>query len=213
MKNKDFSRRLIEFYNAVSPTQVDFASRLGISPQALQKYFKGGRLPMPEILDKLNKLGCNINWLLSGSGDMINEVKVFKPRTRPVAVIGEVECGVPITNQITNEAVKHIEMFDVSGLNNPFVVIARGDSMVPYINPGDLLLCADEPEKIKDGKAVVVNYKTTPESYMSNAKLIKFMDDESLVLYSVNTKYPPMTYRKTEIFKMYKVIRIIREVK
>lgn len=213
MKRKEFSVRLTQFMNAVSPTQVDFAEKLGISPQALQKYMKTERLPMPALLEKLNKLGLNINWLLTGAGEMITEAKIFKPRSKPVPIIAQVDCGVPIYNQMMNEGIKYVDMFETSGLANPFIVIARGDSMVPYINNGDMLLCTNEPEKIKNGKAVIAIYRTVPDTYAANAKLVKFMEDESIMLYSVNTKYSPTTHLKTEIFKLYKVVRIIREVR
>jgi phage repressor protein C with HTH and peptisase S24 domain len=85
--------------------------------------------------------------------------------------------------------------------------------MRPYINPGDYLLCVDEPGKLKDGRAVVVNFKTIPETYMSNAKLIRYLDNDRIMFYSINTKYPPTIHKKTDIYKIYKVMRIIREVK
>ena len=218
MKNTQISDRLAKFVNAVSPTQVDFVKRIGITPQALQKYLKSGRQPMPDFLIKLIELGCNVNWLLTGKGDMIAEYKLFKPRTKPVPVVGEVICGVPIQTQMVSDDVKHMDMFDVSGYDRPFIVVAKGDSMSPYINHGDLLLCAENDGKIlKSGKAVVVNYKTEPENYTANAKLIKLNNkknlDDGIVLYSVNTKYQPMTYYKTEIFKIYPVVRVIREVR
>lgn len=213
LQDKGYSERLIEFSKAVAPTKSDFAEKLEITPQAFSKYLLLNRLPGPEILSKLNKLGCNINWLLTGIGPMINEIKVIKPRTKPVPILAEVECGVPITNQLISEDVKYVEMADTGFLNNPFIVIARGDSMIPYINPGDHLLCVDEPERIKNGKAVVVSYKSTPDSYMSNAKLVEFINDDMVCLYSVNTKYSPKYFRKSEILKMYKVVRITREVK
>ncbi|MBM4158345.1 MAG: LexA family transcriptional regulator [Ignavibacteria bacterium] len=209
-----FSKRLLEFCRTVSPTLTDFASKLGMKPQALQKYVKGQRLPLPDILNKINKLGCNINWLLNGEGEMLKISGVIqKSRSKLVPVLAEVECGVPLYNQINQENLKFIETPDVSHYSNPFFVIARGDSMRPYINPGDHLLCIDDFQRIKDGSAVVVNFKTVPETYSSNAKLIKFLDDERIVLYSVNTKFPPVIYKKSGIYKIYKVVRIIREVK
>ncbi|CAN5478635.1 hypothetical protein BH10BAC5_BH10BAC5_25950 [soil metagenome] len=213
MKIKEVASRLQQFCDAISPTQAEFATKLHISPQGLQRYLSGIRAPGSEVLSKLSSLGCNLNWLLIGTGEMASEVKTFKPRTKAVPVLAEVDCGIPIHTQIIEEGVKYVDMFDTSGLRNPFLVIARGDSMVPYINNGDMLLCSDDEEKIKTGKAVIVSYRTTPETYQANAKLVRFQKDDSILLYSVNTKYPPTTYLKSEIFKMFKVVRIIREVR
>lgn len=86
--------------------------------------------------------------------------------------------------------------------------------MTPYINPGDYLICVDKHELIKDGKAVIVVFKGTHDNNEVNAKLIKLDKKRSLVtLYSINTKHPPQVYNEDEILHVYKLIRIIREVK
>lgn len=213
MDKSSFGERLREFCSAVSPTQVEFAKKLNIAPQMLQKYLQGERLPLPDILGRIRNLGCNINWLITGEGDMILDLHFPKGKTKRIPVLAEVECGVPVVTQFNNEDIKYIELTDVNHYTNPFIAIARGDSMKPYINPGDYLLCIDDASKIKDGRAVVVNFKSLPESYMSNAKLIRFLDDDRIMLYSVNTKFPPTIHRKNDIYKIFKVVRIIREVR
>lgn len=40
------------------------AEKVGMSPQALQKYLNGDFIPGGEILSKLSQLGCDIEWLL-----------------------------------------------------------------------------------------------------------------------------------------------------
>lgn len=42
------------------------AEKVGMSPQALQKYLNGDFIPGGEILSKLSQLGCDIDWLLLG---------------------------------------------------------------------------------------------------------------------------------------------------
>lgn len=208
-----FSVRLNEFCKTVSPTQVDFAAKLGMKPQTLQKYLKGHRLPLPDILNKISNLGCNINWLLNGEGDMLKKADKPNVKTKSIPVLATVECGTPVYNQINEEGIKMMELTDSNHFTNPFIAIARGDSMRPYINPGDFLLCSEDTQKIKDGRAVVVNFKSVPDTYSSNAKLIKYLDDDRIMLYSVNTKFPPTVHKKSEIYKIYKVVRIIRDVK
>jgi len=213
MDKKIFSERLNRFADAVSASRAEFAEMLGMSPQMLSKYLNAVRLPLPEIMNRIRRLGCNINWLLNGDGEMMVPKQEGSKKNKKVPILGEVECGVPVYAQLNYDSIKYIELTDVSHYVNPFIVIARGDSMRPYINPGDYLLCIDEPGKLKDGRAVVVNFKTIPESYMSNAKLIRYINDDKIMLYSINTKYPPTIHRKSDIYKIYKVVRIIREVK
>lgn len=213
MTRDNFAKRFTEFCNTISDIKSDFAKKLNITPQALQKYLKGERMPLPDLLEKLNSLGCNINWLLTGEGEMIKSISNIKTKSKQIPILAEVECGVPIYSQITNDTIKYIEITDINYYFNPFVVIAKGDSMSPYINSGDMLVCSDEPEKVKDGKAVVINYKTIPDHYSSNAKLIKYLDDDKIMCYSINTKFAPVIVKKSEIYKIYKVVRIIREVR
>ena len=212
MDKSDFSKRLYDFCKTISTTQVEFAAKLGISPQALQKYLKGERLPLPDLLNKIGLLGCDVNWLLNGSGEMIKQ-PLLSGKTKRIPILAEVECETPVYNQINNENLKYVDIPDISHLVNPFIAIARGDSMRPYINPGDQLLCTDEEYKIKNGCAVVVSYKTIPDTYSSNAKLMNYLPDDRIIFYSVNTKYPPTIHKKSEIYRMFKVVRIIREVR
>ncbi len=49
-----------------------FAARLGISKQALANYERGERVPDASVLEAYRATyGVNLNWLLSGAGDMI----------------------------------------------------------------------------------------------------------------------------------------------
>lgn len=158
----------------------------------------------------------SLDWLMTGerplktglSSSLTESVK----RIKRVPVLGLVECGRAVTTWFDN-AERIIEMTEVGHLNKPFILIAKGDSMRPYINPGDKLLCADMTEQIKNGSAVVVNFRSAPDSYEANAKLIKFEKGDRVTLYSVNTKYPPTLHRESDIHKIFKVVRIIRDVK
>ena len=51
-------------------TLKKLAEAMEISPQQLHQYISGKREPGSRILVKLLKLGCDINWLLSGSESM-----------------------------------------------------------------------------------------------------------------------------------------------
>ncbi|CAN5519311.1 hypothetical protein BH10BAC5_BH10BAC5_24470 [soil metagenome] len=86
MKIKEVAGRLQQFCDAISPTQAEFATKLHISPQGLQRYLSGIRAPGSEVLSKLSSLGCNLNWLLIETGEMASEVKTFKPRTKAVLI-------------------------------------------------------------------------------------------------------------------------------
>lgn len=138
--------------------------------------------------------------------------KVLDKKLRRVPVLGYAECGQSIPQTI-EPGTKYIELANIPHLTSPFILVAKGDSMKPYINPGDKLLAADMPSLIKPMRAVLVAFKTGAEQYEANAKLIKFDKSGRIILYSVNTIYPPTVHEENEIYRIYKLIMIIREVK
>lgn len=58
-------------------TLKKLANAMDISPQQLQQYIGGKREPGSRILIKLLKLGCDINWLLSGT-ESLESFKIDK---------------------------------------------------------------------------------------------------------------------------------------
>lgn len=48
----------------------DFAIAMGMAPPNLQKYMNNEREPGIGILQKMQNLGCSIDWLISGEGSM-----------------------------------------------------------------------------------------------------------------------------------------------
>lgn len=47
-----------------------FAKAIGTSPAVISQWFKDVKSPSVLYLEKIYKIGCNINWLLSGEGEM-----------------------------------------------------------------------------------------------------------------------------------------------
>lgn len=168
-------------------------------------------------IDQLNKIkdtyGISIDTMFGAELKPKRDADSRAVKFRKVPVLGYAECGSSSATWLES-ASKVIEMTDVSVLVNPFVLTAKGDSMRPYINPGDKLLCSEHQEKIKDNTAVVAVFKSMPDTFEANAKLIAWDRRNKLItLYSINTKYPPTNHHENEFIKIYKVNRIIRDVK
>ena len=157
----------------------------------------------------------SLDWLMKGEGSLKKvekEILEMGKKYKQVPVLGIAECGRPVSTWY-GLGNKFVELSDVGHLHTPFILIAKGDSMRPYINPGDKLLCSNMPDRVKNGTAVVAVFQSPPDTYEANAKLIKFEKDGMVTLYSINTKFPPTLHRETELQKIFKVVRIIREVK
>ncbi len=65
-KNPEIGERLKEFASANYDSLSEFCKEMGISLQAIYPYLRGESLPGTKFLVQLQKLGCSIDWLLSG---------------------------------------------------------------------------------------------------------------------------------------------------
>jgi len=167
-----------------------------------------------EQLDKIKNIhGISMDMLFGFNPGNKAETESKPLKFRRIPVLGYADCGSPAANWYDN-AERIIDLADAAVLVNPFMLIAKGDSMRPYINPGDKLVCSEHTEKIKDNTAVVAVFKSMPDTLEANAKLISWDRRNKLItLYSINTKYPPTNHHENEFVKIYKVNRIIRDVK
>ncbi len=217
MQNK-FSKRLNEVLGDTTNAEVERLS--GMSNELIGLWRRGKGNPTLEKLEPLRKvLKEKFIYVVTGIKDTIEEtasdrdVKYTATKIKTVPIVGSVPCGLPVTSWDIDDN-KTLKLTDVGHLHEAFILTAKGDSMSPFINNKDLLLCADLPERIKrNGTAVVVSFNSDPETFNANAKLIKWNGRaKEIMLYSINTKYPPEVYPLKEVFKIYKVVRIIRDV-
>lgn len=201
-------------------SQTEFAKILGVPQQYIQRY-ENGTKPLPEFFIALRKkLGINLNWLWDESSEMFDNetpkeiLDRYGKNFRRVSELAMADCGLPAAQWETNEK----NFIIVDGLKNykfVFAVKAAGDSMKPYIEKGDHIVCADVPfENIKNHTAILLQWKTGPGMLEASVKLFyrnkKY--DDSIVIYSVNTKHPPEVVPLDRVHKIYKVVKIIRDV-
>ena len=201
-------------------TLAEFAGILGTTHQNIQRYEHGTK-PYPEFLSSLRKvLSINLNWLFDDTAPMYeNEIsgmltEKYGKHLRRIPEIAFADCGLPAAQWEQCEK----DFVVVSGLKNYknlFAFRAQGDSMTPYINKGDLLVCAEVPfENIKDHTAIIILYKSGPETIEASLKLFarSKIDKNYISVYSVNTKHPPREVNLNTVDKIYKLVRIVREV-
>ncbi len=77
MKSEEtIGARLKRWRQALGLTQAQFCERLGMHIGVLKKYEQDVNVPGGEVLAAIAKTGCNINWLLTGEGEMLPETRV-----------------------------------------------------------------------------------------------------------------------------------------
>lgn len=64
--NIEIGIRIKEYAISKCGSLTEFSKQMGMSIQGIYPYIKGTSLPGAMFLIKMQKLGCDINWLLSG---------------------------------------------------------------------------------------------------------------------------------------------------
>jgi len=215
-KKKNYGERLRQAADTMFGGVQGLAEIWDVKKEGIYSYFRGERLPGTGLLTLLHDAGLNINWLLTGDGEMsvmYNQPR-GKSRSVQIPLVANVQCGVP-SAEFTANTEKFIEFDGVKGLLNPFAVVAQGNSMSPTIVQGDILICSEPDGPIKDQSICLVSYKTEPETHSGLVKRVAFIEDGSLILYSDNSRsFPPINVKETEIFRLYPVYnKLIRSFK
>ncbi len=218
LDRKDLSKRIAQIQEETGLNGIEFANRLGTSPSYLSDIKNKQKKPSIDVLEKLSEeFKINLDWLLRGIGEMFSEEGLVQPnrkRMRRLPILGEVQCGIPISqyDDIATHETLHVD--NISTGKEAFVLVAKGDSMLPYVEPNDKLVCiAAERRDIRDGDLVIVSFRSGVGTSESNCKTIRFFDrDNRVVLFSLNTQNPPQEYLFADLYKIYKVKQIIRYV-
>jgi transcriptional regulator with XRE-family HTH domain len=77
----EIGERLREWRQALGLTQAQLAERLGVHIGVLKKYEQGVNVPGGEPLGALARTGVNVNWLLTGEGEMRSAPALGEPAT------------------------------------------------------------------------------------------------------------------------------------
>ena len=74
------NERIKQIVKASGLTQIELAGKIGVHPNCLSNLITGHRNPGPAILEKIAGIGVNLNWLMTGEGEMMRE-KETSPQT------------------------------------------------------------------------------------------------------------------------------------
>jgi SOS-response transcriptional repressor LexA len=195
-----------------------FAEFLGISNVYITRYEKGENEPTQWFYGLLKEKipALNLNWLISGEGEMMNLMNAMpsgKSRAVIIPLLSTVACGVPYA-EFTSHTDRYIEIDGIKGLMNPFAVAAQGMSMAQTIMPGDILICYESDSEIKNNSLVLISYKTEPGTTMGLVKRVQFTND-GYIFYSDNSRnFPPIHVKQQQVYKLFAVHnKMIRNLK
>ena len=178
-----------------------FADAMIMSPPALQSYLRGKSHPGTPVLLKLQKLGCNIDWLLSGE-EKRPRVSDDKRSKYLFPIVSSLSAGEKKMIFDDDNGIDHIEV-PYKG-KNCFALRVIGDSMSPNFDDGDIVLV--DPNKVPK-KQDFVAVRTSDSD-----QLIKryYPSEDEVLLISDNPQYAPISISKKKIMLLYKVVLAVR---
>ncbi len=133
----------------------DFADAMGMGAPNVQAYMRGARKPGTSVMQKIQKLGCNIDWLLTGKGEMLED-KAVREEQESYHKDLETYKKQPLNGDITTID----KLFDFINENT---VVALGKAMNREgIQTGDWIFL-DREAKPRPGDLVLYNEHDYPE--------------------------------------------------
>lgn len=176
-------------------SQEQLADILSISRSTLANYETNRRIPDRAILEAVADY-YNVDMdFIYGRTDTRNAYQMEKnspialSRAKTIPIIGDVACGSPIYHPGDGDEMVTVYDFDQADC----AVRARGDSMEPLIQDGDLVMIHSQP-MVDDGQiaAVVVDNEVT-------LKRVYYEPGRLLILSALNSDYAPITISGPDI--------------
>lgn len=144
-KKRELGKRLLVMREAAFRTQARLAEELGVDPSLISRWESGERVPDEGIFKALVRiLQVNVDWLLSGEGQMwrldVPESKELKhvEGMREVPILGVVPGSDPFAPGLVPEGSILVPL-EITKHPRAFALRVMGDSMSPKIEDGDMI--------------------------------------------------------------------------
>lgn len=188
-----FGAKLKSCRKNMSLSQKEFGQKIGVAESTVSLYESNKRFPDPETLKKISTLfNISIDYLLGNSPEKLPNQKSSGRGIR-IPVLGRVVAGIPI--EATQEILGYEEITpDLAKTGEFFALQVKGDSMLPKLEEGDIVIvkCQEDVET-GDIAIVLVN---GDEATIKQVKKV----DGGIMLYGFNSDvYSPHFYSNQQI--------------
>lgn len=190
-----YSERIRELRKMRGMSQQDLANKLDLNKVAISQYERGVRRPSIDIVSALCDIFNVSSDYLLGEDDMTIRIvntdeikKLDSPRRIPV--LGRVAAGIPI------DAIEDIIDWEDIAEDAPgeyFGLKIKGDSMMPRIVEGDVVIVHSQPDA-ESGDVVIVQINGDTATCKRLAKY-----ETGISLISFNPMYTPINFTNEEI--------------
>lgn len=170
-------QRINERMKARKMSQNRLAKAAQISQSGLSSIISGAVSPKEVTLSAIAAaLECSVSELMGETAPGFIPI-----RSSAIPIVGEIACGVPITAEQNVTGYADLP----EGVRADFALRCKGDSMIPTLQDGDLVLIRQQPE-VEPGQiaAVNVNGETTLKHV--------YPQRDGLLLTADNANFPPI---------------------
>lgn len=184
-------------------TQQDLASKLNGSKSVIGLYESETRKPSLEILVKLSEIfNCSIDYILCKT-DIRNAVV----NTAKIPILGTVKAGYDWLAE--ENIIDYITLKDtIPNINEYFALRVTGDSMLPLLSDGDLVIVHDQDD-VESGQTAVILINGEEATIK---KVIK--TNEGIELHAMNPYYPIKKFTFEDMKNIpVKIIGRVKEAK
>ena len=208
-------QRLVMFIKSKHMKQYQFEQTIGVSSGYITSIRKSiGADKLFRIQETYPEL--NINWLLYGEGDMLNELPqeaVDEGSTALLNVAGSANLVSLHTSQEKQDIIGHIKVPCMPKCD--YALFVSGDSMSPLLKSGDIVAVKEVPNEVQSiiyGEMYLVSVDICGDEYLA-IKFIHRSDkgEEWIRLTSYNDFYEPKDVHLSQVKYMALVKFSIRK--
>jgi SOS-response transcriptional repressor LexA len=193
--------RLKALRSKLSVTQKKFANLLNCSQAKISDY-ESGKLSISnkDLSIIANTYNVNLNWLITGEGEMFNNVRahegIFSNLIR-LPVVGDIAAGFPI-ELVPDEPTEYIDV-PTSLLDQPppyYVFKVNGESMLPVIHPGDYVIISNGAIGFKNNQlnGRICAFRTADGITLK--QLVLDPSTRTTWLWPINSSFNPIPFTK-----------------
>lgn len=190
-----------------------FANAIGVTPSVVDNIVgKRQGKPSFDVVEKVSALAeINIDWLITGKGDMLKSSKGIKPTKDGTGIpLIPVEAMAGCFTGSQTILLQECDHYVVPAFKNAdFLIYVRGDSMQPRYFSGDMVACKMlSPTDLffQWGKVYVLD---TDQGALIK-KVEQGTDDETITLVSENGNYKPFQIPRRAVYHIAIVMGLIR---
>ena len=202
MKNPLTAQRLSNAMAECGYRPQDLANLSGVSKSSISQYLSGTHSPSNLSSSKMGKvLNKNPLWLMgfdvpeSETALKTQNVIEFKSKARgiKIPVLGDVAAGIPI--EAVEDIIDYEEISeDMAKRGEFFGLRINGDSMLPRICKGDVVIVRQQPDA-ETGDTVIVRINGDS----ATCKRLRKYADGAIELISTNPSYEPLFYSVDQV--------------